>query len=121
MKARITLIAAAFTLQAGILLADNDVTLTPVPNAYATISITTLNPTTPVEATFEEESVFDVNQLMPAIPTEATFEDAPIDMVSILNLTPLPPTVADFDDDVVSGNVDNGALAPVVPATADFE
>lgn len=118
MKTKIALIAAALTLQAGILFANNE--SVPAASANAATCITTLSPTTPMEATFEEESLFDFNQLVPVTPAEATFEDISIDMISTLSLAPVVPAIADFDD-FVAGNVDNGTLAPCTPAEADFE
>jgi len=120
MKATKLLIAAVLTLQATILFANNENSPAPAANAYTTTGVMTLSPTTPVEATFEEEIMFDINQLVPVIPTEATFEDASFDMISILNLAPVTPTIANFED-TFDETVDIHALAPVTPDEPDFE
>jgi hypothetical protein len=79
-------------------------------------------PSTPAEATFEDNATFDVNQLMPQTPSEAMFDDMPSEMASMADLAPVTPPMADFDDAaVVVTAVDYGMLAPVTPTDADFE
>lgn len=121
MKATITILAAVLTLQAGILFAGNDFPpLTPNNDASASCCVL-LVPCTPLEATFEDDATFDLNQLMPVTPTEASFDDMSSEMTSFANLAPVTPVVADFEDasDVIT--VDNGILAPTTPAEANFE
>jgi len=113
-------IAAVLTFQAAVLFASNDIISTPSANTFTTTSIIALNPATPVEATFEEETIFDVNQLVPVIPAEATFEDASIDMISTLNLAPVVTQIADFED-AIDVTVDISALAPITSFEPEFE
>ena len=122
MKTTTIIIAAIFTLQAGILFADNDNIVTPVTNETSVITLTTLAPSTPVEATFEEMiPVNEINSLIPVTPSEATFEEMPADMISLVMLAPVMPVTADFNDSTDSVTIDSSTLAPITPATADFE
>ena len=118
MKATATIvIAAALALQVNVLFAGNDINSTAVSNANTTITLTSLVPTVPVEATFEDAvTTIDFASLAPLTPTEAQFEDISYESVAALNLAPLTPSVADFED-----GIDFNSLAPAVPAEADFE
>jgi hypothetical protein len=117
MKATTIIIAAALALQVNVLLAGNDINSTSVANANNTITLTSLAPTIPVEATFEDAvTTIDFASLAPTTPAEAQVEDMIYEMASSLNLAPLTPAVADFED-----GIDFNSLAPVVPAQADFE
>jgi hypothetical protein len=121
MKTTTIIIAAVLTLQAGFLFAGNESSSAPVTNESASISLATLAPSTPAEATFEEfAAANEFGSLIPAVPTEATFEDVSGDMASTFTLAPATPVTADFED-VADGTIDFSALAPVPPATADFE
>ena len=120
MKATTVIIAAILTLQVNVLLAGNDITSVPVTNENNTIILTSLAPTTPNEATFEDEATFDINQLMPVVPAEASFEDMSFEMVSVLDLTPVTPVAADFEDEN-DLTINLMSLAPLTPAEADFE
>ena len=88
----------------------------------ASVTLMSLAPTTPLEATFEEIYLFNViADLAPTTPTEATFEDATSEMFSNFDLAPQAPAIADFEDSVIVMTVDNEILAPVTPFEADFE
>ncbi|MEI7725774.1 MAG: hypothetical protein WCK09_11765 [Bacteroidota bacterium] len=122
MKTTTIIIAAIFTLQAGILFAGNDNISTPVANITSAITLTALAPSTPVEATFEDMiPLNEMNSLIPVIPAEATFEEMPADMISLVMLAPVTPVTADFNDSAVSVAIAPASLAPITPATADFE
>ena len=118
MKAITTIIiAAALALQVNVLFAGNDINSTAASNANNTIALTSLAPTVPMKATFEDAvDMTEFASLAPTTPTEAQFEDISFEMVSALNLAPLTPAVADFEDEI-----DFNSLAPAVPAEADFE
>jgi hypothetical protein len=118
MKATITiLIAVVLTLSVNVLFAGNDITSVPAANANAVVTLTSLAPTVPMEATFEDAVVLnDLAYLAPTTPTEAQFEDLSIELISALNLAPLTPAAADFEDEI-----DFNSLAPIVPVEADFE
>jgi len=116
MKATTIIIAAALAFQVHVLFAGNDITSVPTANANATIALTSLAPTVPAEANFEDAVVLnDFASLAPSTPTEAQFEDVNLEVVSALNLAPMTPA-ADFED-----GIDFNSLAPAVPAEADFE
>jgi hypothetical protein len=118
MKATATIvIAAVLALQVNVLFAGIEKTLSsPVANASATITLTSLAPTVPVEATFEDAiNMTDFASLSPTTPTEAQLEDISYEILSALNLAPLTPAV-DFED-----GIDFSSLVPIVPAEADFE
>jgi hypothetical protein len=113
----IIIIAAILTFSVNVLFAGNEISSTPVANATTTITLTSLAPTVPMEATFEGPFIItDLAYLAPATPTEAQFEDISYELVAALNLAPVAPAAADFED-----GIDIGSLAPVVPAEADFE
>ncbi len=120
MKATITILAAVFTLQAGILFAGNETISAPVANEIAMIS---LAPITPVGAAVEDinTTTVDIATLAPSMPPEADFSDFSTDAnIDLTSLTPITPAIADFNDssDVA---IDISALAPVTPVTADLE
>jgi len=110
------IIAAALTFSVNVLFAGNDLNSTPVANATTTIALTSLAPTVPLEASFEDAFIYDLISLAPITPTEATFEDISYEMLAGLNLAPLTPAVAASED-----GIDFNSLAPVLPAEADFE
>ena len=56
--------------------------------------------------------------LIPVIPMEAPFGEI-VEFDSPMNLTPMVPDEAKFDDDIEVKLADN-SLAPVVPEIADF-
>lgn len=115
------IIAAVLTLQAGILFAGND-NAPASSNDNSTITLVSIAPTTPAEATFEEvTTINEVAPLVPATPTEATFDDVTSDLVPAWNLAPVTPGSADFNDAVDATITENGVLAPVTPTEADFE
>jgi len=102
MKAKLStiIIAAVLALQVNFLFAGNEKISAPVAKESAAISIISLAPTT---------------------PKEATFDDMPMEMTSPVELAPTTPAVADFEDVVDDSANDLNALAPVTPAEADFE
>jgi hypothetical protein len=117
MKTIKMIITAVITLQAGILFAGNENSSASVSNENSAISVEYLVPVTPKEATFEEAVIInDLTSLAPATPVEATFGDIPAESAFALDLAPVTPAVADFED-----VVDFNSLAPVTPAVADFE
>ena len=119
MKATTIIIAAALTLSINGLFANNDNASALVANSNFTVTMTSLAPSVPSEATFEDAILLnDVASLMPTVPTEASFDEMTYETVSALNLAPAAPETADFNDAEV---VDFSSLAPVAPAEADFE
>ncbi len=82
------------------------------------LSASVFRPVAPMERA-SSESV--VKYFAPAIPLEATFEDASVAIENMYNnMAPVVPATADFDDlDALSVPVLN--LAPVLPKEADFE
>jgi hypothetical protein len=122
MKTTTIIIAAIFTLQAGILFAGNDNISTSVSIETPAITFAVLAPSTPVEATFEEMPMLnETASLTPVAPAEASFEEMPSDMFSLLMLAPATPITADFNDFVDAVTIDPASLAPVTPSTASFE
>jgi hypothetical protein len=118
MKTIITILATVLALQVNVIFAGNDEVSTPAANSVSSIS---LAPTTPVEATFEDEVVMnEIAGLAPVMPSEATFEDA-VPVAEISGLIPVTPVVADFEDTAEVITIDITALAPVTPLEADFE
>ena len=95
MKAITIIIAAALALQVNVLFAGNDINSTSVSNANNTITLTTLAPTT---------------------PAEADFEDISYESVITMNLAPVVPETADADEEI-----DYVYLAPAIPVVADIE
>ena len=62
--------------------------------------------------------MYEVASLAPTVPAEAQFDEMNYEMVSALNLVPVTPAVADFQD---ADSFDFRSLSPVVPAVANFE
>jgi hypothetical protein len=118
MKATTIIIAVVLTLSMNVLFASNDGA---VVNRESNAFLTSLAPTTPAEATFEEmnDAVVTAFNLSPVSPVEADFSDAieetTIDMIT---LAPVTPGEADFASDDETTNV--SVLAPVTPSVADF-
>ncbi len=90
-------------------------------------TVAMLMPETPMEASFEEtaepnENIFDLTALTPCIPMTADFSDeAPSMEINMLNLAPVTPAEADFEDGpAISNDSPMQDLAPVTPADADF-
>ena len=121
MKTTITILAAALTLQAGFLFADNDNKLNPVANESSMASTISLAPATPMEATFEDLATISMTDLMPVTPSEATFDDVTATLPLSIDLSPETPSMADFEDTTDESAIDNGFLAPAMPVVADFE
>ena len=122
MKTTTILFAAVLTLQMNILFAGNDNTITPVSNENTSITMISISPSTPVEATFEE--VVEINEIAnfaPIMPSEASFEDMPSEMISIVDLAPATPSTADFEETIDLIPSDIMALIPVTPVEAVFE
>lgn len=98
MKTITMIITAIFTLQAGILFADNDGSPLNKINETSVTIVNELVPLTPAEATFEDfVSVVDFSALSPVTPSEAWFEDVSDEMVTNLSLAPKSPVTADFE------------------------
>ncbi len=118
----ISIIAAVFSLQAGILFANNDNSPLPASNDASASYCIALAPSTPAEATFDETLfVSDFSVLGPVTPAEASFEESAEVLTSAVILAPVTPSTADFEDasNIVSSDIIS--LAPVTPAAADFE
>jgi hypothetical protein len=119
MKTLTIIITAVLALQVNILLAGNAISL-PATAESSTITLSSLAPTAPMEATFDDASLTnDYAALVPIIPMEASFEDAAAEQMMLINIAPVIPTVAGFDDEVMI--IDYSSLTPVVPVEADFE
>ncbi len=91
-------LAAIFTFFANVLFAGNDY----------------LN-TTPAPAS----NIISTEYFIPAIPAEATFEDATL-TPDFTGLYPVVLAEASFEE-VISNEISNSSLAPVIPSEADFE
>ena len=118
MKSVKFIIAVALPLQIGVLFAGNE-SLTPVMEVNSAVSMMTLAPSTPVEATFEEVIVDNTFfGLSPVTPEFASFEDFSVELVSVMDLSPVVPSEADFSDTV---EFSINQLAPITPFEADFE
>jgi len=98
MKASTILLAAALTLSMNILFASNDGA---VMSRETSSTFTSLAPSTPAEATFEEISDATTTiVLAPATPIEADFTDALTEStINITTLAPVTPIEADFATD----------------------
>jgi hypothetical protein len=120
MKTTTIIIATLLALQVNVLLAGNEIS-SPVNNDKPMVAVISLLPTTPREATFEEDATYDINRLAPVTPAEAQFGDEFKDMISVRNLIPVTPVTADFDDTNELLSIEPGFLAPVSPTEADFE
>lgn len=118
MKSTSTILAIALTLSMNVLFASNDGASV---NSESNSFQTSLAPSTPTEATFE-----DVNDataatfiLAPETPFEADFSDAVTEpTIDIIPLAPVTPSEADFASDDETTNA--SAFAPVTPSFADF-
>ena len=118
MKATTTILAVVLTLSMNVLFASNDGAAV---NAETNSFQTSLAPSTPVEATFEEMNDVTATAviLAPVTPIEADFLDTFSETtLDITGLAPVTPGEADFasDDEIININ----ALAPVTPSAADF-
>ena len=123
MKAKSIIIAAVLTITTSILFAGNDIVSNPVANENTSVTLATIAPVTPAEATFEDVStvVIDFATLAPSLPLEADFSDiAPVSIIDMTNLAPAAPGEADFIDSV-EVTIDINALAPETPLVAEFE
>ena len=122
MKTTTTILAAIFTLQIGVLFAGNENITTPSTEVTSSLNILYLAPSSPVEATFEDIAM-DITfiGLPPVTPVDASFEDFSLEMISVSNLSPIIPVVADFSDGIDQVSIDLGQLSPVTPFEADFE
>jgi hypothetical protein len=127
MKATTIIIAAVLSLQASFLLAGNNETASSPNNESSFVTISTLAPVTPGEATFEETTftnafAYNVTNLAPVTPVEADFSDVvPEKNIDLTILAPVTPSEADFNDNIEDQALNLIALAPVTPAEADFE
>jgi hypothetical protein len=127
MKAKSIIIAAVLSLQVSFLLAGNNETESSANNESSFVTISTLAPVTPGEATFEETTftsafVYNVTYLAPVTPVEADFSDVvPEKNIDLTILAPITPSEADFSDNIVDQVLNLSALVPVTPAEADFE
>ena len=104
-------------------LVEHEKVIPTAPNTFLCSECPFLIPVIPTEVTFgnmiELESIMD---LTPMVPMEADFDDC-VDFVAerVTNdLAPVVPSQADFDDCVVLTIKQDSHLAPVVPSTADF-
>jgi hypothetical protein len=121
MKATTTILAAIFTLSMNVLFASNDEAAV-INNMHSSI-LTTLAPSAPIEATFEEVNEAKTTaiafNLSPVSPIEADFSDAISETtIDITTLAPVTPIEADFASDDETTNV--SILAPFTPSVADF-
>jgi len=127
MKAKSIIIAAVLSLQVSFLFAGNNETAPTANNEISFVTVSTLAPVTPGEATFEETTFtnafdYDVTYLAPVTPVEANFSDVvPEKNIDLTILAPVTPSEADFNDDIENQALNLSALAPVTPAEADFE
>lgn len=116
MKATTIILAAIFTLSINVLFASSDGAV--VNNNIKSSTFTTLAPSTPAEATFEDMTETTID-LAPVAPIEADFSDAiPETTIDITTLAPVTPGEADFASDEETAHII--ALAPVTPSVADF-
>jgi len=119
MKATTIILAAVLTLSINNLFAGNDGAA--VNHELNTVQ-TSLAPSTPPEATFEEvnDAVFAVITLAPVTPAEADFSDvAALVTPDIFALAPVTPLEADFGSGENQAEGTN-AMSPVTPSVADF-
>ena len=120
MKTTAIIFAALLTLQVSTLFAGTTKESVPASSESYTITLASLAPVTPAEATFEENTVSnDYTSLVPSLPAEASFDDASCNFNIPADLAPQTPGVAGFDDDET--NLFSKDLAPVIPMAADFE
>jgi hypothetical protein len=127
MKAKSIIIAAVLSLQVSFLFAGNNEPESTANNESSFVTISTLAPVTPGEATFEETTftnafAYNVTNLAPVTPVEADFSDVvPEKNIDMTILAPLTPSEADFNDNTDDQASTLSELAPVTPAEADFE
>ena len=127
MKAITIILAAVFSLQFSFLFAGNNEARPVLISEAVSLSIATLAPVTPVEATFEEANEtnafnFDFLTLAPETPAEADFSDVvPEKNPDLTILAPVTPAEADFNENTEDQAVNLKDLAPVTPSGADFE
>jgi hypothetical protein len=126
----IYILAAFAGLQFNTIFAAANFSESPVVSNEVILGITSamLLPATPSEATFEDvvelNSTFtDISALTPVIPMIADFnEGAPIADISLIDLAPVTPKEACFEDETGAENVPAiRDLAPVTQVDADFE
>jgi hypothetical protein len=98
MKTTTMILAAFLSLHVSLLFAGNETDMNNNTPGTITLSITSLMPVTPSEATFEEVNIpgIDFNALAPDTPSEATFEDT-VQAISIESLAPKTPGEATFE------------------------
>ena len=91
-------------------------------NGICTSCSLSLLPTTPTEATFEEDAaIMEVAGLTPVTPTEADFLDVILETnVDLNRLAPITPAEADFNDSIEGLTGNFWALSPTTPAETDF-
>jgi hypothetical protein len=127
MKAKSIIIAAVLSLQVSFLLADNNGRASSANNESSFVTISTLAPVTPGEATFEEPTFtnafdYNVTNLAPVTPVEADFSDVvPEKNIDLIILAPVTPLEADFNDSIEVQALNLYVLAPVTPVEANFE
>ena len=118
MKATTIILAAVLTLSMNVLFASNDgATVISETNSFNT----SLAPSIPAEATFEEtnDATFAAFNLAPVSPIEADFSDEISETtIDIITLAPVTPSEADFSSDDETTN--DSVFAPVTPSVADF-
>jgi hypothetical protein len=117
MKATTIILAVVLTLSMNVLFAGNDgAAVNNETNSFQT----SLAPSTPTEATFEEmnDAISTTFILAPSTPIEADFPDVisetTIDIITLAPVTPSEAAFASVDDTT------NVSLAPVTPSVADF-
>jgi hypothetical protein len=121
------ILAAFLGLQFNTIFAASNFNETTILSKEIVIGITNamLMPATPAEATFEDIAEASVNNgaLTPALPMFADFSDeAPALETRPVNLAPVTPKEADFEDGTEPTCPSTAReLAPVTPADADFE
>ena len=98
MKLTKVLIIVIFTFQVSNIFAGNTEPKSVSSSDFTSSPVLTLAPTTPIEATFEDD---------------ATLTD-------FAGLAPVTPVEADFSDVVPEQNIEMTKLAPVTPVEADF-
>ena len=95
MKTILTLVIA-FGIQISGLVANN---IGEVVNTNSTITLTSLAPTVPLEATFGETTEFDFSiNLIPDVPSEAEFDNGIEVELAADSFSPVTPAVADFEE-----------------------
>jgi len=120
MKA-ILILALAFGIQFSGLVASNiGEAVTPnKPSVLACPECPVLSPTVPMEATFGEVADFNSPlNLNPIVPDEASFDNDIEVELAANSFAPSLPLQADFDDVVLP--IDAGRFSPVVPLVANF-